>query len=103
MKEGDYLLVVKPGTVTGETPASLNTAMNANDHIVYDGAQWRVVASGVVASTSITIHAAGDVKDGTLSTVTATNQKGVLVRDGSIADGVADAYKLTSVLDLGTF
>jgi hypothetical protein len=102
MVEGDYFLVTKAGTPTGDA-ANVNVALNANDHIVYDGAQWRVVASGVVASTSFTVHAAGDVKDGTLSTVTATNQKGVLVRDGSIADGVADAYKLTSVLDLGTF
>jgi hypothetical protein len=102
MKEGDYFLVVKGGTVTGDA-ASLNVALNANDHIVYDGAVWRVVSSGVVASAQFTIHAAGDVGDGAIATVTAANQKGVLVRDNAIADGVAAAYKLVNTLDLGTF
>jgi hypothetical protein len=103
MKEGDYLLVVKPGTVTGETPASLNTAMNANDHIVYDGATWRLVSSGVVAATGFSVHAASDVSDTTVATVTAANQKGVLVRDNAITDGTAAAYKLVNTLDLGQF
>ena len=103
MKEGDYLLVVKPGTVTGETPASLNVAMNANDHIVYDGAAWRLVSSGVVAGTAFSVHAASDVSDTAVVSVTSANQKGVLVRDNAITDGVAAAYKLVNVLDLGTF
>jgi hypothetical protein len=103
MKEGDYFLVVKGGTVTGETPASLNTAMNANDHIVFDGATWHVVSSGVVASATNTIHSAADVSDSTVASVTSANQKGVLVRDNTIADGVAAAYKLVNTLDLGTF
>jgi hypothetical protein len=104
MEEGDYLLVVKPGTVTGETPASLNAAMNANDHIVYDGATWHLVASGVVAATGFSVHAASDVSDTTVASVTAANQKGVLVRDSGVAaDGVAAAYKLVNTLDLGSF
>jgi hypothetical protein len=102
MKEGDYFLVTKGGTVTGDV-ASLNTAMNANDHIVYDGATWRLVSSGVVAGAAFAVHSAGDVADGTVYTVTSANQKGVLVRDNSIADGVAGAYKLVNTLDLGTF
>jgi hypothetical protein len=102
MVEGDYFLVTKGGTVTGDA-APLNVALNANDHIVYDGAAWHVVSSGVVASAANTIHSAGDVSDSAVATVTATNQKGVLVRDNSIADGVAAAYKLVNTLDLGTF
>jgi hypothetical protein len=103
MKEGDYLLVVKAGTVTGETPASLNTAMNANDHIVYDGATWHLVSSGVVAATGFAVHSASDVSDTTVASVTSANQKGVLVRDNAITDGTAAAYKLVNHLDLGTF
>jgi hypothetical protein len=106
MKEGDYFLVTKAGTVTGETGASatnLNVAMNANDHIVFDGATWHVVSSGVVASSSASIHSCTDVSDGTVVQVTSANQKGLLVRDNSIADGVAAAYKLTNTLDLGQF
>jgi hypothetical protein len=102
MKEGDYFLVTKAGTVTGDAP-NLNVALNANDHIVYDGAAWRVVSSGVVGTSTNTVHSAGDVADGTVVQVTSANQKGVLVRDNSIADGVAAAYKLVNVLDLGTF
>jgi hypothetical protein len=103
MKEGDYFLVVKAGTVTGDA-ANLNVALNANDHIVYDGATWHVVASGVVASSSSSIHSATDVSDATVQTVTSGNQKGVLVRDNSVpADGTAAAYKLVNTLDLGTF
>jgi hypothetical protein len=102
MAEGDYFLVTKAGTVVGDA-ANLNVALNANDHIVYDGAAWHVVSSGVVASAANTIHSAGDVSDSTVATVTTTNQKGVLVRDNSIADGVAAAYKLVNTLDLGTF
>ena len=102
MVEGDYFLVTKGGTVTGDA-APLNVALNANDHIVYDGAAWHVVSSGVVASAANTIHSAGDVSDSAVATVTATNQKGVLVRDDSIVDGVAAAYKLVNTLDLGTF
>jgi hypothetical protein len=103
MKEGDYLLVVKPGTVTGETPASLNTAMNANDHIVYDGATWHLVSSGVVAATGFSVHSASDVSDTAVASVTSANQKGVLVRDNAITDGTPAAYKLVNHLDLGTF
>jgi hypothetical protein len=102
MKEGDYFLVTKAGTVTGDAP-NLNVALNANDHIVYDGAAWRVVSSGVVGTATNTVHSAGDVADGTVVQVTSANQKGVLVRDNSIADGVTAAYKLVNVLDLGTF
>ena len=102
MAEGDYFLVTKAGTVTGDA-TNLNAALNANDHIVFDGATWRVVSSGVVAGAANTVHSAGDVSDGTVVKVTPANQKGVLVRDGSLADGVAAAYKLTDTLDLGTY
>jgi hypothetical protein len=106
MVEGDYFLVTKAGTVTAETGPSatnLNVALNANDHIVYDGAKWHVVSSGVVAGAAFSVHSASDVSDGTVASVTPANQKGLLVRDNSIADGVAAAYKLTNTLDLGTF
>ncbi|MFN9906733.1 MAG: hypothetical protein ACK56F_11525 [bacterium] len=43
------------------------------------------------------------MSDSAVATVTATNQKGVLVRDDSIVDGIAAAYKLVNNLDLGTF
>ena len=102
MKEGDYLLVTKAGTVTGDA-ASLNAALNANDHIVFDGAAWHVVSSGVVAGAANTVHSAGDVSDGAIAVMTAANQKGLLVRDNSIADGVANAYKLANTLDLGIY
>jgi hypothetical protein len=101
-QEGDYFLVVKGGTVTGDA-APINGALGANDHIVFDGATWHVVSSGVVASSASSIHSSTDVSDGTVVKVTAANQKGVLVRDNSIADGVAAAYKLTDTLDLGTY
>lgn len=102
MKEGDYFLVVKGGTVTGDAPA-LNAALNANDHIVFDGAAWHLVSSGVVAGAASSVHGASDVSDTTVVTVTSANQKGVLVRDNSLADGVAASYKLVNTLDLGTF
>jgi hypothetical protein len=100
--EGDYFIVSKPGTPAGDA-ANINVALNANDHIVYDGAAWRVVSSGVVASAAFTVHAAADVSDTAVATVLTTNQKGVLVRDTTVADGVANAYKLVDTLDLGTF
>jgi hypothetical protein len=103
MKEGDFFLVTKGGAVTGEAPATLNTTLNANDHIVFDGATWHIVSSGVVAATPFAIHAASDVTDAAVATVTSANQKGVLVRDASVTDGLPAAYKLTNILDLGSF
>jgi len=100
--EGDYFLVVKDGTVAGDAP-NINKAINANDHIVYDGAAWHVVESGVVAATPFTIHAASDVADAAVAVVTPANQKGLLVRDDSVADGVPGAYKLADVIDAGMF
>ena len=94
--------MVKGGTVTGDA-TSLNAALSANDHLVFDGAAWHIVSSGVVAGSAASIHSSTDVSDGTVVKVTAANQKGVLVRDNSIADGVAAAYKLTDTLDLGTY
>ena len=102
MQEGDYFLVTKPGTVTGDA-APLNVALNANDHLVYDGSAWHVVASGVVATSSFTVHAASDVSDTAVAAVASGSQKGVLVRDATVNDGLANAYKLVDKLDLGTF
>ena len=102
MREGDYFLVTKPGTVTGDA-AALNVALNANDHLVYDGAAWHVVASGVVATSPFTVHAAADVSDTAVAAVASGSQKGVLVRDATVNDGLANAYKLVNKLDLGTF
>ena len=100
--EGDYFLVIKAGTVTGDA-AALNAALNANDHLVFDGAAWHIVASGVVAATPFSIHAAADVSDAAVAAVTPANEKGLLMRDGSVADGLAGAYKLVDVIDAGTF
>ena len=102
MQEGDYFLVTKPGTVTGDA-APLNVALNANDHLVYDGSAWHVVASGVVATSSFTVHAASDVSDAAVAAVASGSQKGLLVRDATVNDGLANAYKLVDKLDLGTF
>jgi len=102
MKEGDYFLVIKSGTVTGDV-ASLSVALNANDHLVYDGAAWHVVASGVVAASAFSVHAASDVADAAVGTVTPINQKGLLMRDLAVTDGLAGAYKLVNTLDCGSF
>jgi hypothetical protein len=100
--EGDYFLVVKAGTVTGDATA-INKALNANDHLVYDGAAWHLVESGVVAATPFSIHSAADVSDATVGSVATADVKGILVRDNTIADGVAGAYKLVDVIDAGTY
>jgi hypothetical protein len=102
MAEGDYFLVTKSGTPTGDV-ASLNVALNANDHLVYDGATWHVVASGVVAASAFSLHAASDVADAAVATVTPANQKGLLIRDTAVTDGLAGAYKLVDTLDCGSF
>jgi hypothetical protein len=102
MKEGDYFLVVKAGTVTGDA-ANLNGALNANDHLVYDGANWHVVASGVVAATPFSINDAADFDTDTVAVVSPANQKGLLVRDDSVAAGVDKAWKLVDVIDAGIF
>lgn len=100
-QEGDYFLVSKDGTPTGDA-APINVALNANDHIVWTGAAWHVIASGVVKG-STSVHSCTDVSDATVQTVTAANIKGLLVRDVTVADGLPNAYKLVDVLDLGTF
>ena len=51
-----------------------------------------------------TLHGMSDVDDAAVAAVTAANAEGVLVRDGSVAaDGDPGAYKLVSVVDLGSF
>lgn len=100
-KEGDYFIVSKAGTPTGDA-APINVALNANDHIVFTGAVWHVISSGVLA-TALSLHACADVADTTVGTVTAANTKGILVRDSSVNDGLPNAYKLVDTLDLGTF
>jgi hypothetical protein len=101
-EEGDYFLVVKDGTITGDAP-NISKPVNANDHIVYDGVIWHVVESGVVAATPFTVHASGDVADSAVAVVTPANQKGLLVRDNSVVDGLPGAYKLADVIYAGTF
>ena len=100
-QEGDYFIVSKPGTPTGDA-APINVALNANDHIVFTGAAYHVISSGVIAS-AVSVHSCVDVADTTVGSVSATNTKGLLVRDGSINDGLPNAYKLVDVLDLGQF
>jgi len=93
---------IKAGTVTGDATA-INKALNANDHLVYDGAAWHLVESGVVAATAFSIHSAADVSDATVGSVATADVKGILVRDNTIADGVAGAYKLVDVIDAGVY
>lgn len=100
-QEGDYFIVSKAGTPTGDA-APINVALNANDHIVYTGAAYHVIASGVIAST-VSLHSCVDVSDAAVGTVTSANTKGLLVRDSSVADGLPNAWKLVDVVDLGTF
>lgn len=97
---GDFFLVTASGTIAGETQASLNAAVQAGDHLAYDGAIWHIVSLG--AGLSQVLHGLADVSDATVQTV--GNQKGVLIRDGGVsADGTAGAYKLANVIDLGTY
>jgi len=78
----------------------LNAAVQAGDHLAYDGAIWHIVSLG--AGLSQVLHGLSDVSDATVQTV--GNQKGVLIRDGGVsADGAAGAYKLADVIDLGTY
>ena len=101
LKEGDFFLVSKAGTPTGDA-AEVNVALNANDHLVWTGVKWHVVNAGYDVG-PITLHSCADVADGAVATVTTAHLKGILVRDSSVADGLANAYKLVDTLDLGTF
>ena len=104
LHEGDFFVVAKAGTVAGDH-ASINGALNANDHLVYVGgtAKWHVINSGLIAS-AVSLHGCSDVSDTTVATVLPANAKGLLVRDSSVAaDGSPSAYKLVNVIDLGEF
>jgi hypothetical protein len=97
---GDFFLITTAGTIAGETQASLNVAVQAGDHLAFDGSVWHVVSLGSGLAQLLT--GLGDVADTAIATV--GNQKGVLIRDGGVAaDGAAGAYKLANVIDLGTF
>ena len=87
---GDQVIVTPatPGTpVAGVDPGSY----------VYDGAALQMASSPAM------LHTLSDVTDTNVVTVSAASTKGILVRDSSVADGAASAYKLVSVLDLGSF
>lgn len=99
-KEGDFFLISVSGTVAGDD-ADINGVRHANDHVVWTGTNWQVISGG--HSGGFTITAAADVDDDAVRTVTPANQQGLLVRDGSVADGMPAAYKLVDTLDLGTF
>lgn len=99
--EGDFFIVSKAGTPTGDA-APINVALNANDHVVWTGSAWHVVSAGVDIG-PVSLHSCVDVSDSAVAAVTAANVKGLLVRDSSVADGLANAYKLVEVLDLGQF
>jgi hypothetical protein len=104
LHEGDFFVVAKAGTVAGDH-ASINGALNANDHLVYVGgtAVWRVINSGLIAS-AVSLHGCSDVSDTAVAAVLPANAKGLLVRDSSVAaDGAPAAYKLVNVIDLGEF
>jgi len=106
LKEGDFFVVSKAGTVAGDATA-INGARAANDHIVYIGGTgataWHAISSGLVA-TPLSLHGCGDVNDTNVSALGPEKMKGLLVRDNSVvADGSANAYKLISTIDLGEF
>lgn len=100
MLAGDYFVVSDAGTIAGDT-VNINQAVNVGDQILYDGAAWHVLAAGSAGGD--TLHGLADVADSAVATVAGTDVKGLLVRDNTIADGLPGAYKLISVLDLGTF
>lgn len=106
LKEGDYLLVVKGGTLTALEPLfPASSQLQANDRLVFDGYKWHIVASGLVLSGGGggSIHSSSDVSDTAVAVVIPANQKGLLVRDNSVADGLPGAYKLADVIDAGMF
>ncbi len=102
-KAGDYFIVSTGGTVATETgnATALNTALAAGDELFFDGAIWTVIAAGQRGGGGL-LHDLGDVSDGSVQTVGAADIKGLLVRDNTIADGLAGAYKLVNVIDCGT-
>lgn len=102
-KAGDKFVVSTSGTVAGTEPGGLGgSAMVVGDIIMYDGANWTLLSTGTVVG-GVTVHGATDVSDTNVATVAPGDVKGILVRDGTVADGLANAYKLVSVVDLGTF
>ena len=99
---GDYFLVTKAGTLTGEAVNITTATVVAGDRLFFDGVEWQKIDSGLI-HTGATLHSLDDVSDSSVTTPV-TNQKGVLVRDGSVtADGFPSAYKLTDTIDAGTF
>ena len=99
---GDYFLVTKPGTLSGEAANVTTATVVAGDRLFFDGVEWQKIDSGLI-HTGATLHSLDDVSDSSVTTPV-TNQKGVLVRDGGVTtDGLPGAYKLTDTIDAGTF
>ena len=101
IKRGDITLATDLGTgdqvlVTPATPGSPAAGISSGSY-VYDGAALQMASSPAM------LHTLSDVTDVNVATVAAASVKGLLVRDITVADGVAGAYKLVSVLDLGQF
>ena len=90
LSTGDQVLV------TPATPGAPIAGVDTGNY-VYDGAALQMASSPAM------LHTLSDVTDTNVVTVSATSIKGILVRDNNVADGAASAYKLISVLDLGSF
>ena len=102
LHEGDFFIVVTPGTIAGES-AAINVAADAGDTLMYDGTDWVLINSGPTLG-GATLNALTDVAAATDNAVVAANQGALLVRDTSVAgEGLPGAWKRVNVLDLGTF
>ena len=101
IKRGDIAAAGDLGTgdqvlVTPATPGTPAAGINSGSY-VYDGSALQMASSPAM------LHTLSDVTDANVATVAAASAKGLLVRDSTVADGVAGAYKLVSVLDLGQY
>lgn len=89
-----------PGLMRFATPAEIASPVKVRD-VVLDLAGVSDLVDNSLANAQL--HNLADVSDTTVATVAPANGKGFLIRDGSVADGAAGAYKLISFLDLGSF
>lgn len=100
---------MKTSAIAGELPGVMEhgeIAVNIPDHKLYvgvDSAPPIVFDGGGGGGGAFSINGATDFGDDTVATVTPTNQKGLMVRDASVAAGADGAWKLVSIIDAGTY
>jgi len=83
-------------------------AVNIPDHKLYVGVDSAppIVFDGGGGSGgggAFSIDSATDFGDDTVATVAPADQKGLMVRDASVAAGADGAWKLVSVIDAGMY